>query len=133
MKLTVLAVATATLIAASPVAFAQGVSSNAPGHKTKNYKGSPGASYWAPGHKCSAMRGARSLVLARPAMLRDVRPPDMGRNISRAGSVADCRLAEAAFRIFKSPNSAMAELSLNYFTVSRVRCGCQGRVSLSFC
>jgi hypothetical protein len=51
MKLTVLAVATATLIVASPVAFAQGVSSNAPGHKTKNYKGSPGASYWAPGHK----------------------------------------------------------------------------------
>jgi hypothetical protein len=51
LKLSVLAVATATLIVASPVAFAQGVSSNAPGHKTKNYKGSPGASYWAPGHK----------------------------------------------------------------------------------
>jgi hypothetical protein len=51
MRLTVVTVAIAALIAASPVAFAQGVSSNAPDHKTKNYKGSPGASYWAPGQR----------------------------------------------------------------------------------
>jgi hypothetical protein len=51
MRLTVVTVAIAALIAASPVAFAQGVSSNAPDQKTKNYKGSPGASYWAPGQR----------------------------------------------------------------------------------
>ena len=51
MRLTVVTVAIAALIAASPVAFAQGVSSNAPAHKTKNYKGSPGASHWAPGQR----------------------------------------------------------------------------------
>ena len=50
MKLTILTFITAALISVSP-SFAQGVSSDAPGHKTKNYKGSPGASYWAPGHE----------------------------------------------------------------------------------
>ncbi len=51
MKHSILTLTTAALIAASPAAFAQGVSSDAPGHKTKDYRGSPGASYWAPGQE----------------------------------------------------------------------------------
>jgi len=90
MRLTVVTVAIAALIAASPVAFAQGVSSNAPGHKTKNYKGSPGASHWAPGQRMlrDRERGPKThLVPAHPTMLPDVRPPDTSSNTSRASPV----------------------------------------------
>jgi hypothetical protein len=52
MKLKILPVTTAILIAAAPAAFAQGVSGSAPGQQQpKNYQGSPGSSYYAPGQE----------------------------------------------------------------------------------
>jgi len=58
MKLTILTIAAAALIAGSP-AFAQGVSSQAPGQRMQNetqtqkqsHPNDPGASYYAPGQK----------------------------------------------------------------------------------
>jgi hypothetical protein len=59
VKLTILTLATATLAAASPAAFAQGVSSETPGHRMqsetqtqkRSHPNSAGASYYAPGQK----------------------------------------------------------------------------------
>jgi hypothetical protein len=56
MKLTIIALSAAALIASSPVVFAQGVSSKAPGQEMQQ-KGSvkgPGASGYAPGQKMHA-------------------------------------------------------------------------------
>jgi hypothetical protein len=57
MKLAIVAVSTAALIASAPVVFAQGASSKTPGHETQakgSKKGSPGASGYAPGHEMQA-------------------------------------------------------------------------------
>ena len=54
MKLNIIALSAAALIASAPVAFAQGSSSNAPGQEMQqkgSKKGSPGASGYAPGHE----------------------------------------------------------------------------------
>jgi hypothetical protein len=64
-----------------------------------------------PDIKCSAMRGAKSLVPARPAMLRDVRPPDMGRNISPpnlflVGRFSTRRLSELLDRAVNGPRGS---------------------------
>ncbi len=62
MKTTVLALAAASLIAVSPLAFAQGVSNNAPGQKMQekgSKLGSPGASGYSPGHKMQ-QKGVKS-------------------------------------------------------------------------
>ena len=53
MKLAVIALSAAALIASSPVVFAQGASGKAPGQEMQDrgsVKGSPGASGYAPGH-----------------------------------------------------------------------------------
>ena len=53
MKIRLLAIAAATVIAASPVAFGQNQTSNAPGQQMLQKgpaPGSPGASGYAPGH-----------------------------------------------------------------------------------
>jgi hypothetical protein len=52
MKLAVIALSTAALIASAPAVFAQGVSSKTPGHEMQqrgSMTGSPGASGYAPG------------------------------------------------------------------------------------
>jgi len=57
MKLAIIALSTAALIASAPAVFAQGVSSKTPGHemqKKGSKKGSPGASGYAPGHEMQA-------------------------------------------------------------------------------
>lgn len=54
MKLTIIALSAAALVASAPVLFAQGASSNTPGHemqKRSSKKGSPGASGYSPGHE----------------------------------------------------------------------------------
>jgi hypothetical protein len=54
MKLTIIALSAAAVIASSPAVFAQGVSSKAPGQEmhTKGSKaGTEGASGYAPGHQ----------------------------------------------------------------------------------
>jgi hypothetical protein len=58
MKLAVIALATAALIASAPAVFAQGVSSKIPGHEMQKYgkKGGHGASRYAPGHRMQANR-----------------------------------------------------------------------------
>jgi len=53
MKLTIIALSAAALIASAPAVFAQGVSDKAPGQRMQDrgsVKGSPGASGYAPGH-----------------------------------------------------------------------------------
>ncbi len=53
MKLAVIALSAAALIASSPAVFAQGASGKAPGQEMQDrgsVKGSPGASGYAPGH-----------------------------------------------------------------------------------
>jgi len=62
MKLTIIALSAAALIASSPVVFAQGVSSKTPGHemqKKGSVKGSPGASGYAPGQEMHAKGSKR--------------------------------------------------------------------------
>jgi hypothetical protein len=57
MKLAMIAISTAALIASGPVAFAQGVSNKTPGHEMQekgSKKGSPGASGYAPGQEMQA-------------------------------------------------------------------------------
>jgi hypothetical protein len=57
MKLAIIALSTAVLIASAPAVFAQGVSSKTPGHEMQqkgSKKGSPGASGYAPGHEMQA-------------------------------------------------------------------------------
>ena len=57
MKLAIIALSTAALIASAPVVFAQGVSSKTPGHEMQqkgSVKGSPGASGYAPGQEMQA-------------------------------------------------------------------------------
>lgn len=57
MKTTIIALSAAILMAASPVAFAAGVSSRTPGHEMQargSVKGHPGASGYTPGHKMQA-------------------------------------------------------------------------------
>ena len=57
MKLAIMALSTAALIASAPVVFAQGVSSKTPGHEMQqkgSVKGSPGASGYAPGQEMQA-------------------------------------------------------------------------------
>lgn len=57
MKLTMIALSTAALIASAPAVFAQGVSSKTPGHEMQekgSVKGSPGASGYAPGQEMQA-------------------------------------------------------------------------------
>jgi len=57
MKLTVIALSAAALIAASPAAYAAGVSSKTPGHEMQaksSKKGHTGASRYAPGHEMQA-------------------------------------------------------------------------------
>ena len=53
MKLAIIALTTAALIASAPAAFAQGVSNKTPGHQMQKATKStaPGASEYAPGHK----------------------------------------------------------------------------------
>jgi hypothetical protein len=63
MKLTLIALSAAALIASAPAVFAQGASSNTPGHEMQekgSAKGSPGASGYAPGqemHEKGSKRG----------------------------------------------------------------------------
>jgi hypothetical protein len=57
MKLTIIALSAAALMASSPAVFAQGVSSKTPGHEMQqkgSVKGSPGASGYAPGQEMHA-------------------------------------------------------------------------------
>jgi hypothetical protein len=57
MKFAIVVVATAALIASTPIVLAQGVSSKTPGHEMQNKgpkKGSPGASGYTPGHEMQA-------------------------------------------------------------------------------
>jgi hypothetical protein len=57
MRLAIVAVSTAVLIASAPIVFAQGVSSKTPGHEMQDRgskKGSPGASGYAPGREMQA-------------------------------------------------------------------------------
>jgi hypothetical protein len=61
MKLAIIAVSAAALVASAPMVFAQGVSSKSPGHEMQDRgskKGSPGASGYAPGHEMQA-RGSK--------------------------------------------------------------------------
>lgn len=54
MKSVIIALSAIAFIAASSAAFAQGASSNTPGHEMQmkgSKKGSPGASGYAPGHE----------------------------------------------------------------------------------
>lgn len=62
MKLTIIALSAAALIASSPAVFAQGVSSKAPGQEMQqkgSVKGSPGASGYAPGQVMHAKGSKR--------------------------------------------------------------------------
>jgi hypothetical protein len=57
MKLAIIALSTAALIASAPAVFAQGVSSKTPGHEMQekgSKKGDPGASGYAPGQEMQA-------------------------------------------------------------------------------
>jgi hypothetical protein len=57
MKLAVIALSAAALIASAPAVFAQGVSSNTPGHEMQergSKNGRPGASGYAPGQEMQA-------------------------------------------------------------------------------
>jgi hypothetical protein len=58
MKLAVIALSTAAIIASVPVVFAQGVSSKTPGHEMQKYGKKAGhrASSYAPGHRMQANR-----------------------------------------------------------------------------
>jgi hypothetical protein len=58
MKLAVIALSTAAVIASAPVVFAQGVSSKTPGHEMQRYGKKAGhrASGYAPGHRMQAYR-----------------------------------------------------------------------------
>jgi hypothetical protein len=61
MKLAIIAVSTAALVASAPMVLAQGVSSKTPGHEMQqrgSKKGSPGASGYTPGHQMQA-RGSK--------------------------------------------------------------------------
>lgn len=61
MKHAIIAISAACLMASTPVAFAQGVSSKSPGHEMQTKgakKGSHGASRYAPGHEMQA-KGSR--------------------------------------------------------------------------
>ena len=60
MKLAVIALSTAALIASAPAVFAQGVSSKTPGHEMQqsgSMTGSPGASGYAPGQTSGSNTG----------------------------------------------------------------------------
>ena len=89
MRLTVVTVAIAALIAASPVAFAQGVSSNALIRRQKTTRVAPAHHIGHPGKECfaTAREAKTHLVPAHPTMLPDVRSPDTGSNTSRASLV----------------------------------------------
>ncbi len=56
MKLAVIALSTAVVIAFAPAVFAQGVSSKTPGHEMQKYGKKAGhrASNYAPGHRMQA-------------------------------------------------------------------------------
>ena len=57
MKLAIIAISVAALVASAPAVFAQGVSSKTPAHemqKKGSKKGSPGASGYAPGQEMQA-------------------------------------------------------------------------------
>jgi hypothetical protein len=58
MKLAVIALSTAAVIASAPAVFAQGVSSKTPGHEMQKYGKKAGhrASGYAPGHRMQAYR-----------------------------------------------------------------------------
>ncbi len=58
MKLAVIALSTAAVIASAPVVLAQGVSSKTPGHEMQKYGKKAGhrASGYAPGHRMQAYR-----------------------------------------------------------------------------
>jgi hypothetical protein len=58
MKLAVIALSTAAIIASAPVVFAQGVSSKTPGHEMQKYGKKAGhrASSYAQGHRMQANR-----------------------------------------------------------------------------
>ena len=58
MKLAVIALSTAAVIASAPAVFAQGVSSKTPGHEMQKYgkKGGHRASSYAPSHRMQAYR-----------------------------------------------------------------------------
>jgi hypothetical protein len=62
MKLAVIALSTAALIASAPAMFAQGVSSKTPGHEMQKHgkKAGHGASSYAPGHRMQANRSKTS-------------------------------------------------------------------------
>ncbi|MEH2484975.1 hypothetical protein [Bradyrhizobium sp. AZCC 2230] len=70
MKTKIIALSAAVLMATAPAVFAQGVSSNTPGHEmqqTGSKKGEPGASSYAPGHKMHhAMHNPKASKRAGP-------------------------------------------------------------------
>ncbi len=77
MKLAVIALSTAAIIASAPAVFAQGVSSKTPGHEMQKYgkKGGHGASSYAPGHRMQANRlktGSPGASGYAPSETRDV-------------------------------------------------------------
>jgi hypothetical protein len=62
MKLAIIAVSAAAIIASAPTVFAQGTSSKTPGHEMQqrgSKKGSPGASGYTPGHEMQAKGSKR--------------------------------------------------------------------------
>jgi hypothetical protein len=61
MRIAIVALSAAAIVASAPIAFAQGVSSKTPGHEMQDRgskKGSPGASGYAPGQEMQA-RGSK--------------------------------------------------------------------------
>lgn len=57
MRLAIIALSVAAIVASAPIALAQGVSSKTPGHQMQDkgsVKGSPGASGYAPGQQMQA-------------------------------------------------------------------------------
>jgi hypothetical protein len=57
MRLAIITLSAAAIVASAPAAFAQGVSSKTPGHEMQDKgskKGSPGASGYAPGQQMQA-------------------------------------------------------------------------------
>jgi hypothetical protein len=77
MKLAVIALFTAALIASAPAVFAQGVSSKTPGHEMQKYGKKAGhrASSYAPGHRMQANRsktGYQGAYGYAPGETRDI-------------------------------------------------------------
>jgi hypothetical protein len=77
MKLAVIALSTAAVIASAPAVFAQGASSKTPGHQMQKYGKKAGhhASSYAPGHRMQAYRSKTGYPGAfgyAPSATRDI-------------------------------------------------------------